>query len=272
VRINCFDKVKNKSLLALKADFESRVPEDTDLSEIEQKEIGKNIVLAHYDNLIKQYNDLRTRIDAKLPAIAARELPTKKVQEIRDLFSDLTNKELENGPAENVAKPERSTEVIISAAEVAINKGQAAKTEEEVDDAIQKVEASLNEIQSKVGKLTENWSTEDIDHELPNKVIGKKAKTEVTKYLKEVSRINGWQVQSVYPNIAPAGGDIVARIIIPGTQYQMYIQASYEPQVVNNYGGYEDYQFKGLFYRLEEPAACMAFARKRYRYSWPNSN
>lgn len=258
MRIQCFDNVKNKSLLALKQEFESRVPEDTDLPESEQYVIGKSIALAHYDKLISQYNDLRTRIDPKLPAIPQRPSQQKAIKEIQDLFSGLINNEIDNATTTNTPQPERSTEVIISRAEAAINKGQTAKTEEEVDDAIEKVEAAINEVQSKIVKLTESWSIDDINHETPSKVIGKQVKKEITKYAKEVARINGWEVpkvpNAIYDNIAPAGGEVVFHLDIPGTPYRMYVAANYEPELAIG-GDYDNYTFNGFFYRLEEPTA-----------------
>lgn len=267
-KINCFDKVKNKALLALKLEFDRQVPDDTDLSEEEQKIIGKAIVLAHYDKLIVNYNELRNKIDSNLPAIPPRKNNIKETKEVIDLFSQLITKEAENATVNNTAQPERSTEVIISTAEAIIHQGENAQTETEIDAAIEKVEASLNEIQSKVGKLTASWSTENINHELPYREIGKKAKHEIVKYAKEIGRINGWQLQSVYPNIAPAGGDIVIRMIIPGTQYQMYIQAKYEPEYTTHY---DNYTFKGFFYRLEEPAA-QGQAKYKGANQWKHDN
>lgn len=253
MKINCFDKIKNKSLFGLKEEFDKRVPEDTDLPESEQYIIGKSIALAHYDKLIDQYNVLRSKIDTKLPPIPSRPELTKAIKEVQDLFSGLINKEIENGPDLFTPQPESSTETVVSRAEVAINKGQIAKTEEEVDDALQKVEAAINEVQSKIGKLTENWSTEGIEHELPNRVIGKTAKKEITKYAKEIARINGWEIpkvtNAIYDNIAPIGGEVVFHLDIPGTHYRMYVQAKYERDDDYNYA------FNGFFYRLEEPTA-----------------
>ena len=257
MRIKCFDNIKNKSLLALKEEFNKRVPEDTDLPEAEQYIIGKAIAMAHYDKLISQYNDLRTRIDPKLLPIPPRPSQQKAIKEIQDLFSGLINKEIENGPDLFTPQPERSTETVISRAEAAINKGQTAKTEEEVDDAIEKVEAAINEVQSKVVKLTESWSTDDINHETPSKVIGKQVKKEITKYAKEVARINGWEVpkvtNAIYDNIAPEGGEVVFHLDIPGTDYRAEVVAKYEPEYALG-GSYDNYTFEGFMYRFYQPA------------------
>lgn len=260
MRIDCFGKVKNKALLALREEFEKIVPEDTDLSEAEQKDIGKAIVLAYYDNLITRYNDLRNRIDPTLPQIPNRPglgKPSKEVKEINDLYSQLISKEIENGPNLFTPQPERSTETIISRAEAVINKGETAKTEEEVDDALQKVEASINEVQSKIVKLTESWSTDDINHETPSKVIGKQVKKEITKYAKEIGRINGWEVpkvpNAIYDNIAPAGGEVVFHLDIPGTDYRVEVVAKYEPEYALG-GSYDNYTFEGFMYRFYQPA------------------
>jgi hypothetical protein len=257
MRINCFDKIKNKSLLVLKDEFDKRVPEDTDLPESEQFIIGKSIALAHYDKLISQYNDLRTRIDPKLLPIPPRPSQQKAIKEIQDLFSGLINNEIENGPDLFTPQPERSTETVISRAEAVINKGETAKTEEEVDDALQKVEASINEVQSKIVKLTESWSTDDINHETPSKVIGKQVKKEITKYAKEIGRINGWEVpkvpNAIYDNIAPAGGEVVFHLDIPGTDYRVEVVAKYEPEYALG-GSYDNYTFEGFMYRFYQPA------------------
>jgi len=256
MRINCFDKIKNKSLLVLKDEFDKRVPEDTDLPESEQFIIGKSIALAHYDKLISQYNDLRTRIDPKLPAIPPRPSQQKAIKEIQDLFSGLINKEIENGPDLFTPQPERSTETVISRAEAAINKGQAAKTEEEVDDAIEKVEASINEVQSKVGKLTESWTTQGIAADYPSTVIAKNVKKEIGKYAKEIARINGWEIPKdkfgIYANIPPAGGEVVFKFNIPSTPYQIFVGAKYEPEYTTHY---DNYSFSGFYYQVEEPSA-----------------
>jgi len=148
-------------------------------------------------------------------------------------------------------QPERSTAAIVSSAEAIISQAETASEEKEVDVAIDKIEAALNEVESKIGKLTESWSTEDIAHEYPNRVIGKSVKKEITKYAKSIAKQLGWEIPAkngIYDNIAPAGGDVVFNFIIPGTNWNMYVSAKYEPEYNTSY---DNYAFNGFFYRME---------------------
>jgi len=258
-------EIVNLLLPRLQDEFNAMVPEDTDLTEQEQKEIGKAIATVYYKKVNQQLVDLKNKIGIKSGA-ESEILPdrTKQIREIEDKYSILIKQELDNGKSnrtlsEGETQPERDTEIIISAAGVVINEARKARTEKEVDASLDQIEDALNEIESKVGKLTESWSDEDIQHEYPNKIIGKQSKKEITKYAKEIARINGWEVpkekNAIYDNIAPAGGSVVFHLNIPGTPYQMYVAAEYSPEWVNDRGGYENYNFKGMFYRLEEPTA-----------------
>lgn len=262
-RINCFDKIKHKDVRLLQDEFNAMVPEDTDLTEQEQKEIGKAIATVYYKKVNQQLVDLKNKIGIKSGA-ESEILPdrTKQIREIEDKYSILIKQELDNGKSnrtlsEGETQPERDTEIIISAAGVVINEARKARTEKEVDASLDQIEDALNEIESKVGKLTESWTTDDIEHETPSKVIGKQVKKEITKYAKEIARINGWVIPAkngVYDNIAPAGGEVIFKFDIPGTPYQMYVQAKYEPEYALS-SSYDNYTFEGFFYRLyvDEP-------------------
>ncbi len=256
MRINCFEKIKHKEVQALQDEFNNLVLEDTDLTEQEQKEIGKKIALDYYQKVTDELNEFKKTIN---PDVAETEIlpdKTKEVKEAEQLYTDLIQQELnktDNGP-----ESDRDTPIIISAATVAINQGEAARTETQIDAALQKIETSLNEIESKVGKLTESYSTEGIAADYPSSVIGKMAKKEITKYAKDIARILGWEIpvkNGISDNIPPAGGEVIFKFNIPSTPYQMYAAAKYEPATINDYGGYEDYNFNGFFYRLEEPDA-----------------
>lgn len=260
-RIDCFDNIKHNDVKTLQGQFNAMVPEDTDLTDQEQKEIGKAIAIEYYKKVNQQLIDLKNKIGIKSGA-ESEILPdrTKQIREIEDKYSILIKQELDNGKSNRTlskgeTQPERDTEIIISAAGVVVNEARKARTEKAVDASLNEIEDALNEIESKVGKLTESWSTDDIAHETPSKVIGKQVKKEITKYAKEIARINGWVIpdKGIYDNIAPAGGDVIFKLDIPGTPYQMYVNAKYEPEISSG-GHYEDYAFNGFFYRLELPS------------------
>lgn len=163
---------------------------------------------------------------------------------------------------EQEAEKPRNTETIIAEGEAVIAEAEAigetetAPTQEEdvkIVQTVAKIERIVNEIESKVGKLTESYSTEDIAHEYPNKVIGQKAKKEITKYAKEIAKLTGWTIPAkngVYDNIAPAGGDVSIHFDIPGTDLQIYATVKYDPSYSDHY---DDYKFDGFFYRVENP-------------------
>ena len=271
-RINCFEKIKHKEVQALQDEFNNLVPEDTDLTDQEQKEIGKKIALDYYQKVTDELNEFKKTIN---PDVAETEIlpdKTKEVKEAEQLYTDLIQQELNN--TDNGPESDRDTPTIISAATVAINQGEAARTETQIDAALQKIETSLNEIESKIGKLTESYSTEGIAADYPSSVIGKMAKKEITKYAKDIARMLGWEIPTkngVYDNIPPAGGEVIFKFNIPSTPYQMYAAARYEPATINNYGGYEDYNFNGFFYRLEEPSA-KGSAQYKGANQWQHEN
>ncbi len=269
-RINCFEKIKHKEVQALQDEFNNLVPEDTDLTEQEQKEIGKKIALDYYQKVTDELNEFKKTIN---PDVAETEIlpdKTKEVKEAEQLYTDLIQQELNN--TDNGPESDRDTPTIISAATVAINQGEAARTETQIDAALQKIETSLNEIESKIGKLTESWSTEDVNHESPNVVIGKQVKKEITKYAKDIARMLGWEIpktNGIYDNIAPAGGEVLFHFDIPNTPYRMYVAANYRPE--DDSFGIEHYNFNGFFYRLEEPSA-KGSAQYKGANQWQHEN
>ena len=106
---------------------------------------------------------------------------------------------------------ERSTETIIAESEVVRNQAEAAESVEEIESALKKLEDRIDSIDAKVVKLTESWdeSTLPID-EQPGRQAGKAAKKEITKFMKEVSRLLNFENPVVNANIPPAGGEIYA--------------------------------------------------------------
>ena len=150
----------------------------------------------------------------------------------------------------------RDTEAIISSAEAIISQAEIATEEKEIDVAAEKIEAVINEIESKIGKLKASYSTKGIYADYPSSVIGKLVKKEITSYAKGIAKQLGWDIaaKDIHPNIAPAGGEVSFTFTIPGTPYSMYVQASYQPEYSDN-GGYDNYNFNGFFYRLEESGA-----------------
>lgn len=94
MRINCFDKIKHKEVQSLQDVFFSRVPENTELSEQEQKEIGKEIVMQYYHELNNKINALKQGINQN---VAPSEIPDTSIQKkaMEDLYDNLIKKETE---------------------------------------------------------------------------------------------------------------------------------------------------------------------------------
>ena len=103
MRINCFEKIKHKEVQQLQAEFNSRVGEDTDLSEQEQKEIGKEIVMRYYRELNNKINALKQDIN---PNAALSEITDTSIEKksMEDLYDGLIQKE--NEGIEQVKKEE----------------------------------------------------------------------------------------------------------------------------------------------------------------------
>lgn len=188
--------------------------------------------------------------------------PDAFYRKITDVVGNSKTENQVNNGNEAETKQERNSETIIAEGEAviaqaeAIGKTETAPTPEQdkkIVETVDKIERIVNEIDSKVGKLTESYSTEEINHEYPNKVIGQKAKKEINKYAKEIAKLNGWTIPAkngVYDNIAPAGGDVVMHFDIPGTDLQIYATVKYDPSYSDHY---DDYKFSGFFYRVENP-------------------
>ena len=94
MRINCFEKIKHKEVQQLQAEFNSRVGDDTDLSEQEQKEIGKEIVMRYYRELNNKINALKQDIN---PNAALSEITDTSIEKksMEDLYDGLIQKENE---------------------------------------------------------------------------------------------------------------------------------------------------------------------------------
>ena len=94
MRINCFDKIKHKEVQSLQDVFFPRVPENTELSEQEQKEIGKEIVMQYYRELNNKINALKQGINQN---VAPSEIPDTSIQKkaMEDLYDNLIQKETE---------------------------------------------------------------------------------------------------------------------------------------------------------------------------------
>lgn len=150
---------------------------------------------------------------------------------------------------ENTETQPRDTETIVSESETAISQAEVAESPEERRSALQELEDRINEIDTKIVKLTESWTTEDINHEYPNHEIGKKAKKELTKFFGEVSKALNFDKPNVHANIAPAGGDVYATIPIPGTSLQIEIIAKYDPEYTTHY---DNYQLESFMYRIKD--------------------
>lgn len=103
MRINCFEKIKHKEVQQLQTEFNSRVGEDTDLSEQEQKEIGKEIVMRYYRELNNKINVLKQDIN---PNAVLSEIPDTSIEKksMEDLYDGLIQKE--NEGIEQVKKEE----------------------------------------------------------------------------------------------------------------------------------------------------------------------
>lgn len=172
---------------------------------------------------------------------------------------ELKNAGIKNIEYEQNEKEQRDSETLLDEGEAVIAEAEVADTREKRQSALQKIEDAINAIDSKIGKLTESYSTEDIAHELPNKEIGKKAKAEINKYAKEIIRLTGWafpvdkkgKPKLPYDNIAPAGGDVTFRLAIPNTTLEMYVAVKYDPEYSTYY---DDYKFTDFFYRVEDTA------------------
>lgn len=250
MRIDCFDKIKNKDLVKLREEFNSRVPEDTDLSESEQRAIGQQIVVSHHQDLINKLNDFKNKVGIHIgKTLQPTEIPdkSKDLQDIEDKYEELLKQEITKYEKQQpgITSSTTDSETAIASAQSAIKQAESANTPKKIDEAIKAVEANLTNV---TDKLTELYKTEGIEHESPNVIVSKQAKKQVTAYAKKVAGILGWSVtdKSIYANIAPAGGYVAFRLDIPGGQYQMYANVNYEPD--EN----DDYAFKDIIYRVEK--------------------
>lgn len=143
------------------------------------------------------------------------------------------------------------TDVIISNTKDAIEEANAAGTVEEIEASLDALEKAIEQASSKIGQLVATYSTEGIQHETPNVVIGKQAKKDITKHAKEIARLTGWVVDKVYPNIAPAGGEVYVVFSIPGTSLKAKVSLNYEPDYSSS-TGYDNYTLNRVFYRIED--------------------
>lgn len=143
MRISCFDKVKNKKVIALRDAFYQQVPEDADMSESEQKEIGKKLLMDYYAGINQELNDLKEKIN---PDLEKNELPdnTDKVAQIEKVYSEKIN-QIEKNETRNAKRKQKANEVpsvkaVEDEAEVA---GQSDNIEI-VEDAIDSIDAVVN--------------------------------------------------------------------------------------------------------------------------------
>lgn len=175
-----------------------------------------------------------------------------------DIISKLPDNETE--PEEEAVSEENlpDEDVIIATNETVLSEAELAATPKEIEQSLRDIERQIEETSSKIGKLVEMYDTEGIAHEYPNNIIGKQAAKDVRKHAKEIARLTGWTVDEVYPNIAPAGGDVVMRLGIPNTGLSMYVTLRYDPERAKNdpYNLREDtYNLNQIFYRVEDKSA-----------------
>jgi len=167
-------------------------------------------------------------------------------------------KEKETFTTENEEQPEtRPVETIQSIGEAAIAEAEVAESVESVQSALEKIEAAINAVNSKIKTLTAAYRIAGIAHETPSYEIAKKAKREITSYMKEIAKMTGWEIEKGTPqmNIAPAGGEIYVRLNIPGTPLSIWATFKYDPDIMTAYGGYDNYTLNEIFYRVENRSA-----------------
>ena len=170
---------------------------------------------------------------------------------VKSAIREEETQETQDNEEQSEAIDERSIETVESDAESAIKEAGAARTPETVREALEKIEAQINAVGKKIKKLTEVYTTDDIDHEIPSYEIGKKAKREITSFMKDIAQMTGWEIgkNGVRANIAPAGGDVYVELSIPGTPLTLYAAFKYEPEYNRSY---DNYTLSEIFYRVED--------------------
>lgn len=141
-KINCFDKIKHREVQALQDEFDQQVPDNTDMSEQEQKEIGKKIVLDYYKTLNNEINELKVKLNKEPSELPDKSEAGKTMATVYDnLISEIKNEANEQRKFKNQTSADqvqiiKTIEDEGQAAEIADNAEAAGVVIRKIDDVV----------------------------------------------------------------------------------------------------------------------------------------
>ena len=198
------------------------------------------------DEVLDQMDDVKA-----VRAITVQEVVKPITQDqAENLEEDETDLEQEEADSEAEST---DPEAIITANEVALNEAEVASTPEEIAASLEAIENAIKVTTSKLGQIKSEYNTNGILHETPSVEVGKQAAKDVRKHAKEIARLTGWELEKVYPNIAPAGGEVYLIFKIPGVSLQARVYLNFKPDYSSG-GGYDNYKLNRVGVSIQESA------------------
>lgn len=159
-KINCFDKIKHREVQALQDEFDQQVPDNTDMSEQEQKEIGKKIVLDYYKTLNNEINELKVKLNKEPSELPDKSEAGKTMATVYDnLISEIKNEANEQRKFKNQTSADqvqiiKTIEDEGQAAEIADNAEAAGTIIRKIDDVLES--ASEEEMSAAINSIEQN--------------------------------------------------------------------------------------------------------------------
>lgn len=141
-KVNCFEKIKHREVQTLQDEFDRLVPDDTDMPESEQKEIGKKIVLDYYKKLNQEINDLKVKLNKEPSELPDKSEAGNTMATVYDnLISEIKNEANEQRKFKNQTSADqvqiiKTIENEGQAAEIADNAEAAGVVIRKIDDVL----------------------------------------------------------------------------------------------------------------------------------------
>lgn len=160
MKIPCFEKIKHREVQTLQDEFDQQVPDNTDMSEQEQKEIGKKIVLDYYKTLNNEINELKVKLNKEPSELPDKSEAGATMAAVYDnLISEIKNEANEQRKFKKQTSADqvqiiKTIEAEGQAAEIADNAEAAGTVIRKIDDVLES--ASEDEMSAAINSIEQN--------------------------------------------------------------------------------------------------------------------